>query len=136
MTFLNTFFACVIRCLNINHGDASMEVSPGQHQLMLCPHPVCPHIGYGLQLQVLKTWSLPVMTSWKLQHLRSARASRKSLAFIYRILLDRQLLPKHLSRQDFKKKVEQTENKFQALQKAHNTSCERGATRPRNCQLF
>ena len=46
------------------------EVSPGQHQLLLCPHPVCPHIGYGLQLQVLKTCRLPVVTSWKLQHLQ------------------------------------------------------------------
>ena len=55
----------------------------------------------------------------------SARASRKSLAFIYKILLDHHLLPKHLSRQGFYKKVEQAEKKFQALQKAHNARCKR-----------
>ena len=55
----------------------------------------------------------------------SARASRKSLVSIYKILLDHHLLPKHPSRQGFNKKVEQAENKFQALQKAHNARCKR-----------
>ena len=58
-----------------------MEVSPGQHQLLLCPHPVCPHIGYGLQLQVLKTCSLPVI-SWKLQHLQGLPGNPWHLSMI------------------------------------------------------
>ena len=55
----------------------------------------------------------------------SARASRKSLASIYKIVLDHHLLPKHLSRQGFNKKVEQAENKFQALHKAHSARCKK-----------
>ena len=100
-----------------------MEVSPGSTSAAAVSSScLSPH---WLQTTTSDFEDLQLTCHDILEVTASATASRKSLAFVYMILQDHHLLPKHLSRQGFNFKVEQAEKKIQALQKAHNARCKR-----------